>query len=300
MSRSSDESARTSLYVFQRAQIQALDKAAVEEYGIPGIVLMENAAHHVLEQALRMINGDETARSGKQTRSKRGPAAAPTTRDATVLICCGKGNNGGDGLALARLLHNDGVAVEILLTFDPEPLLNAQPAQMTEAQQNLLICSRMQLPMHILNKTIEPDQLEHTFKTVNLIVDALLGTGAASAPRPPLNQLIDWINGCRPAIPVLAVDIPSGLDCDTGRAPGVCINADVTVTFVGLKAGFFELDAQMHLGDIVVGEIGAPPELTGRFGQPVETDLDDALSENDSERAPATEQRRGKRPGRAE
>jgi len=235
------------IYLFTCDAVRQVDQAAVDEFGLPGLVLMENASRALFDEVIRLLQSQPSSSS-------------------CVLICCGKGNNGGDGLALARHLSNEGINVEILLTYNPDQGLGPE-----ESATNLHTCQAMKLPIHILDCS-GPNTLQKQLDQLtghDLIVDALLGTGSTSAPRPPLDHLITWINDQQTTI--LAVDIPSGMNGDTGQAPGPCINADVTVSFVGLKTGFFDLDAQEHLGEIVIGDIGVPFALIERYGEPLDT-----------------------------
>ncbi|MCC6909927.1 MAG: NAD(P)H-hydrate epimerase [Phycisphaerales bacterium] len=228
------------LYLFTVEAIRQLDRLAVEHYGLTGAVLMENAARSVAVEVMRLL--------------------PPPAAGRRVLICCGPGNNGGDGLALARHLHNEHVSAEILLAFD-----RAATKLSEEAAMNLRVCERMELPMTHAATSDAVDQFTASVAAPDLIVDALLGTGARSAPRPPLDRLIDWINDS-PA-PVLSIDVPSGLDAQSGCAAAACVQADVTVALVGVKSGFLELDAQSWIGEIVIGDIGCPRELCERLGQ---------------------------------
>lgn len=245
------------LYVFSRDQIRALDQAAIHRYKVPGIVLMENAARNIAEEILRMATGDPGVRR--------------------ILLCCGVGNNGGDGFAVARHLHNAGLDVSLLLAFEP----GSDSGRMSEeTRTNLEICTSMKIPMTI---AAQPDGLDATLQSLSngsdLIVDALLGTGVESAPRHPLDAIIRWIN--TEPCGVVSIDVPSGLDCDTGEPFGPdVIRADVTVSLVGLKQGYFELNAQTYLGEVVIEDIGAPVELLDEFGaridaEPLDRDGDD-------------------------
>ena len=208
-----------------RAQVRELDRRAIEEYHIPGIVLMENAARSVVDVARGMLR-----REGLRS----------------ALILCGGGNNGGDGLAVARHLHNRGTPVFIGLATDPAGYKG-------DALINWRIANAMSLP----HAPATPELIRE--RSRDLIIDAIFGTGLSQAPRPPFDELAKAIND--DAGVVLAVDVPSGLDCDTGNPLGPCIRANVTVTFVAEKIGFNEPVAKRFLGDVVVGDIGCPPEL---------------------------------------
>jgi NAD(P)H-hydrate epimerase len=207
-----------------RAQVRQIDSLAVERYHVPGVVLMENAAIAAANAAGAMIP----------------PGAA-------VLILCGGGNNGGDGLAVARHLHNRRYNVRILLTADPAKYA-------AEARVNWDICQAMKLPF--ANATAQAILQSRPA----LIVDAIFGTGLTQPPRAPFSDLVAAVETA--AAPVLAIDIPSGLDCDTGRPLGpACIRAKRTVTFVAEKTGFAAPDAREYLGEVIVADIGCPREL---------------------------------------
>ena len=213
---------------FTREAVRAVDRAAIEEFGLPGVVLMENAARALLDRALAML------------RAAPGPA----------VILCGPGNNGGDGYALARHLHNAGVDARVVAVKPAEELDG-------DAGVNARVAERMGLPIRAASD--EPIDADAA-----LIVDALLGTGLTSAPRGVIASLIERANA-HPA-PVLAVDLPSGLDCDTGEPLGPCVRAAETVTFVGMKAGFANPASREFTGEITVGDIGAPRELVHELG----------------------------------
>lgn len=228
---STGQAAEAHTYLFDRESVRNIDQAAVAEYRIPGIVLMENAAIGLAEAALEML----------------APAAG---EDPSALIICGGGNNGGDGYALARHLHNVDVRPILLPLSDPKPD--------TDAEINCNICRAMNLTF------ASWDEVD-TYSDVDLIVDAIFGTGLDRAVSGPAIDAIKWINAATPL--VMSVDLPSGLDCDTGQPLGAAVRADCTVTFVGVKQGFMELDAQGWLGDVMVADIGAPIELIERFGK---------------------------------
>ncbi len=208
-----------------RNQVREIDRRAIEQYGIPGIVLMENAALQAEKIAIDMLGSG----SGKH-----------------VLILCGGGNNGGDGLAIARHLHNHHMDVTLALTIDPSRYAG-------DALINWRIIQAMNIPA----QPATPQLLRNL--DWDLIVDAVFGTGLAQAPRDPFPALAAAVNSSRR--PVLAIDIPSGLDCDTGVPPGARIIATRTVTFVAPRVGFTNPAAAQYLGEVFVGDIGCPIEL---------------------------------------
>jgi len=213
-----------------REQVRQVDRRAIEELRIPGLTLMERAAAVVTSEAIAMLNPD---REGK-----------------TVVILCGGGNNGGDGLAAARLLRERGVpVVPICLKsrddYKGDALTNLERYEESGEQ--------------VVFAADEPVETLRNLETVDLIVDAILGTGLTSNVRRREKVVIRWINGRR--VPVLAVDIPSGLDCDTGQPLGTAVEADRTVTFVANKVGFREAEAKDYVGELLVSDIGIPSYL---------------------------------------
>lgn len=227
--------------VFSRDTIREVDRLAIERYGIPGIVLMENASRGLADHAMRLLGRSDP------------PGGA------NVLALAGAGNNGGDVLAAARHLHNAGVSVTLIL-------LSPEAKYRGDARTNLDICRAMGLDI-----TEAADGPVATLKALprpGLILDGLLGTGLSSEVREPAAEVIRWINEGQGA-PVLAVDLPSGMDCDTGQPLGVCVAAEETVTFAGLKRGFFADGADQFTGDIRLVPIGAPRELIEELGEPV-------------------------------
>jgi NAD(P)H-hydrate epimerase len=218
---------QTDMLRLTRAQVREIDRRSIEEYHIPGIVLMENASRGAADAALRMLH---------------------TPQNAQVLILCGGGNNGGDGLAAARHLHNAGCSVRIALTIDPvrytgDALINWQIVQ----AMHLAVVSATTA----LVETAEAD----------LILDAIFGTGLAQVPRSPFEKIVEALD--RRGVPILAIDLPSGLDCDTGKAMGACVRATRTITFVGEKLGFGNPEAMQYLGEVEVAGIGCPREVVG-------------------------------------
>jgi NAD(P)H-hydrate epimerase len=220
-----------------RDQVRELDLRAIEEFGVPGIVLMENAGRGVAELMLRL--------------GCRGP----------VVICCGKGNNGGDGFVIARHLDLAGVLVRLLLFARPEDLTG-------DAATAYTIASRSGLPLTVhAEKTLDVEAVRREISAAEWVVDALFGTGLSGPLRAPFDQVV----GVMDASParVLAVDIPSGLDCDTGRPLGPAVRAHDTATFVALKEGFADPAARPWLGAVHIIGIGAPRQLVESYQQNV-------------------------------
>lgn len=209
-----------------RDEVKELDRRAIEEYGVPGVVLMENAGRGAAELV--------------RSLGVRGP----------VVVCCGKGNNGGDGFVIARHLDNRQVPVKVLLFGKPEELTG-------DAAINYHILIKAGVPLESLElRPLDAEKLRRDLAGAEWIGDALFGTGLCGPVRPPFDGVIAAMNAGSTRI--LAVDIPSGLDCDTGQALGPTVRADHTATFVALKKGFANPAAQEWLGRVHVLDIGAP------------------------------------------
>jgi NAD(P)H-hydrate epimerase len=202
-----------------------LDRRATADFAVPGIVLMENAGRGVVDQLCQL------------------GAAGP------VVICCGQGNNGGDGFVIARHLELRSIAVKVLVWGDDA----RRPA---DAATNYEIVRRSGIPLFRLDGAAG---LAGELAGAQWIVDALLGTGARGEVRPPLAEVITAINGTGAA--VMAVDLPSGLDADTGSAARQTIRARHTCTFVAPKPGFLTSGASQFTGQVHVVDIGAPRRL---------------------------------------
>ncbi len=228
------ESEDGSEYVFTRDASREVDRLALEEFAIPSLVLMENAAIRCAEAALIELD----------------------KRDGGVLVACGPGNNGGDGLAIARHLHNEGVRLEVVLTSPPKAG--------TDAAVQHEIVRRMGITLH----DSWAAALTALKSSPRIIIDALLGTGLTREPEAAIAAVIEQINRLHNSgAHVLSVDLPSGLDCDSGKPLGAAVRADTTVTFVGLKQGFLSLEAQGYIGNVVIEEISVPGELIARLGR---------------------------------
>jgi NAD(P)H-hydrate epimerase len=230
--------------VLTREQVRRVDALAIERYAMSGLVLMENAGRGVVDVLLAVDRSLLADASGRLAPS---PRAEGTGR--TVVILCGKGNNAGDGFVIARHLHIRGVGAKVVLLSPPAELAG-------DARVNYEVLLRADLPVVDLSGGVTPKLLDEHASDAAWLVDAMLGTGATGEPREPVATAIRWMNahaGRR-----LAVDVPSGLDCDSGVASSATVRADVTCTFVALKPGFLRPEAFHFLGDVRVVSIGVP------------------------------------------
>ena len=215
-------------------QCRQFDRIAIEEFGIPGIVLMENAGARCVGELER-----------------RG-------RLGSGVILCGGGNNGGDGFVIARHLLNRGANLKVILLTDPERLTG-------DAKINFDVLTKMDTSIHVADTSWDVARFASEFdefSEAQLIVDAMLGTGANGALREPYVAAVDAANqtfGFR-----IAIDIPSGLDGDTG-ATTMAFKADLTLTFIAWKTGFENPLAKQWLGEVAVIDIGAPKSIYQRF-----------------------------------
>jgi NAD(P)H-hydrate epimerase len=215
-----------------RAAVRELDRRAALEFGVPSLLLMENAGRAAAFEAERLLAG--------------------CTEAAVILV--GPGNNGGDGLVVARTLANRGFSLRVLYAGQPERLATAGADFRTHLElwrrQGGAVEPARELP---------PADLLRAFHGAPLVVDALFGTGLE---RPLAGFEADVIRTlAASAAPVLAVDVPSGLDADSGAELGVAVRADLTVSFVAPKPGFFRGLGPACVGRLVVAEIGIPRPL---------------------------------------
>lgn len=214
--------------VMSRDEVRAFDAWAINTLGIPGVVLMENAGRScagLIKDKLDDIAG------------------------AKVCIFCGTGNNGGDGYVIARHLINSGIQVAVVVCGDRDKIKG-------DAKINLDILERMGRPVELLDPTDRDiaGKVERLCTGAGVIVDGVFGTGLRGQLSAEYIRLIESINACNG--PILAVDIPSGLDCDTGEPLGDAIRAAWTVTFVAVKKGFISAHVSQYTGELFVASIG--------------------------------------------
>lgn len=211
-----------------REEVRSVDARAVEEFGMNSLVLMENAGRGVADVLCELgIAG-------------------------TVAIFCGRGNNGGDGFVIARHLEIRGYDVKVYLLCQPSELSG-------DAGANCNVLELSNTALQVVPTPVEAAWLSQQLEGAGWIVDALLGTGARGAPRSPMAEVIELLN--QHAARKLAVDLPSGLDCDTGEVSSATLRADHTCTFVAPKQGFQANSATAVLGTLHVIDIGVPKRL---------------------------------------
>ncbi len=239
------------MITLNRAQSRLVDRIAVEEYGFSGLVLMENAGRGVADVLCQLLGPiGEREELDPAGVSAGLPSSASDFRP--VVICCGKGNNAGDGFVIARHLELRGYPVRVLLWSTPEELTG-------DAATNFKILTKTDVPIDLFGNSHDAARLAILLEDAEWIVDGLLGTGARGEPRPPFDAVIDQLNAA--AAPKLAIDLPSGLDCDTGMPSSHTVRAAHTCTFATAKPGFFVPEATPYVGQLHVLDIGVPRKI---------------------------------------
>jgi NAD(P)H-hydrate epimerase len=202
-------------------QMMEVDRLMIEDWGITLLQMMENAGHNFAELARHQMRG--------------------TVQGKRVMVLCGRGNNGGGGMAAARHLHNWGAHVEVMLVGDENRLKDVAAHQWRILQKMGITRSALELSI------------------ADLILDAMLGYGAREDPRPPI---ADWIHLANESgVRILSLDSPSGLDTTTGIPGSPCIHASATLTLAMPKKGLLTLTAKPFVGDLYLADISVPSEL---------------------------------------
>lgn len=212
-------------------EMRAIDRAAIEGLGIPGLVLMENAGRGVFIHLTDFTDGVEGLRA---------------------LVVCGKGNNGGDGFVVARHLANHGADVRIAL-------LGKTSEVQGDAQVNMAVAKGMGLPIVEILEEEGLALLTDSLLEADVVVDAVFGTGFSGKAEGLYASVIDRMNSSDS--PIIAIDCPSGLNVDTGRPEGACVEADLTVTMALLKRGHLLYPGADLCGEVAVVDIGIPLSL---------------------------------------
>lgn len=217
--------------VLSAGQIQRLDQLAIEKERIPSLVLMENAGRAAAGVILR------------QCRAYQNPF---------VCVVCGTGNNGGDGFVVSRHLQRAGVATVTYLVGKTSGLKQ-------DALANYRILKKQGSSVHRISQSNR--FLRQDIARADVIVDALFGVGLNRNIQEPFKSIIELINSRKPGKTVISLDVPSGLDATTGAVFGVCVQADLTVTFSAPKQGFYKKEGRVYTGRVKVVDIGIPKKL---------------------------------------
>jgi len=212
--------------------MKRLDAAAIKRCGIPALILMENAGRASAEEALKML---------------------PKKGARRVAVFCGYGNNGGDGFVCARHLINQGVRTRIYLVGKKKEFSE-------EARINYQILRKMGQGFKLVRSISAFGKIEKEIKKCHLLIDGIFGIGLRGRLDRFYQELFSMLNAAR--IPILALDIPSGLDADTGKPLGTAVQAAKTVTFGMLKKGLAGKRARKFTGRISVADISLP-RITG-------------------------------------
>lgn len=221
-----------------RQQVRDFDRFCIEELKVPGIVLMENAGKNAAETIFQAIDA----------------------KPANIAIVAGGGNNGGDGFVIARHLINIGYRVRTFVVADEQKIAG-------DARTNLEILKNIGADIEFLiDPKGENDRvgfLADMLEDADLVIDAIGGTGITGALRFNVALAVEQVNqACdRETKPVIAIDIPTGLDCDTGHADGPVIVAVLTITFVASKTGFINPEAKLFTGEVKIADIGIDPNI---------------------------------------
>jgi len=219
------------------AQMAEVDRSAVEEFGITLLQMMEQAGSH-LADVVRLEAGGHL-------------------KDLRIVVAVGPGNNGGGGLVAARHLANRGASVRVVL---------ARPAlRMSEAARHqLATLIAMEIHCCVATYDLTDDELERVLANADVVVDAVLGYRIHDAPTGEAERLIGFIT--RAGRPVVSLDLPSGLDPDSGEAAGIAIAATATLTLALPKPGLFQGEGPDRAGRVYLGDIGLPEALYTGLG----------------------------------
>ena len=215
-----------------REEVRGIDARAFDEFKMPTIVLMENAGRGAAEWLRARLGGGQN--------------------QGRVVIACGPGNNGGDGGVVARHLDAWGFNVLIAWFGDPTRLKGDAAIQRD-------ILERSEIARVVVKPDASPEAIEALWPASDWLVDALLGTGLTRPVEGLLARAIASLN--RSERPILALDLPSGLDADSGQPLGEAVHATATATFVAPKLGFASDGAETYTGEVVVVDIGVPRAL---------------------------------------
>jgi hydroxyethylthiazole kinase-like uncharacterized protein yjeF len=224
------------MLVLTASEMANLDRQTIEEIGVPGIVLMENAAQGAAAFYLEVV---------------------PDLLSRRIAVLAGTGNNGGDGFALARIFHNRGAEVRVFCLRSPDRLAG-------DALTNFQILRKINVPVVVWDEAQGFDEQWKAVQESDAVIDAILGTGLNSEVRGLFGKIMEALNAL--SVPVLAVDIPSGLDATTGKPLGIAVRATATATFGFPKIGQVIYPGSDYVGQLRVVDIGIPSGLAESSG----------------------------------
>lgn len=219
------------MYIAGQKDMHLMDQFTMNELGLPGTVLMENAGARVVEEIV----------------------CSMTKVDEKIIILAGAGNNGGDGFVIARRLHDLNVPAQLWLLADPKKLQG-------DAKVHFQVYEKRGLPVFYIKKE-GIKNLKRELEQASIIVDAMIGTGVKGEVKDPFKEVINLVNQFAEHKLIIAVDIPSGLSSDDGKVQGIAIKATKTITFVFPKKGFFLNDGPKHIGEWKAVDISVPPNI---------------------------------------
>lgn len=231
------------MYIATQQQMNQLDRYTMEELGLPGVVLMENAGFAVVQEIIEDAKGTKPV----------------------VLVLAGGGNNGGDGFVIARRLVDAHFPVRVMLAANKEQLKG-------DAKIHFEAYTKRELEVEDYNA----ERLAEWLKDSEIIVDCLLGTGTQGEVRSPLKEIIEAVNAAQKK--VYAVDIPSGVNANTGEVANVAIKASKTITFVMPKLGFFMQSGPQYIGEWKVADISVPTSAVEELSLDLPILLDEQLA----------------------
>lgn len=215
-----------------REQMREMDRMTIEEMGLPGVVLMENAGRGAAGVAADMLKGQKSK---------------------SIMVMCGRGNNGGDGYVVARYMLNWGHRVRVCALCPIDEVEG-------DARTQMDVLLAMHADVRPVVDHTELAAAARRFSHTHLVVDAMFGIGLSGEVHGIFVEAIDVVNAG--SVPVLSLDVPSGLEADTGKPLGTAVEADRTVTFHAPKVGFRQKGASKYVGKVVVVDIGIPKDVT--------------------------------------
>ena len=224
------------MYLVTANEMQKMDRSTIESFGIPGRILMENAGRGATQFFLEQFQDAENKKIG---------------------VIAGRGNNGGDGFVIARYLAQKGISVTVYL-------LSKHQKVSGDAAANLKLLPLLEVPVIEIPDAESFSAHKTAMRHKAIWIDAILGTGLRSDVKGFFRDVIDFVNQSNK--PIFAVDIPSGLNSDTGRPCGTCVRADATATFAFAKTGHFLFPGADYTGNLKIIDIGVPPHIAKDVG----------------------------------